>query len=66
MKYLSYEDYVKDTKEFYKDRKLSVPIEFMILSKEYFDIFNGVIEFGAGSKNLTNKPKCNNCTCAHH
>ena len=67
MKYNSYEDYVKDARTYFEGRELKVPVELMILPKNLFDSFCGIIEFGPGSKNLVNKCKCN-CSekCANH
>jgi hypothetical protein len=52
MKYESYEEYIKDAKEYYKDHKLSS--DLLIISEKQFDLFNGVIEFGPGAKKLCN------------
>lgn len=62
MKYNSYKEYVEDAKKFYKNRSgLKVPVERMILSEELFNLFDGVIEFGPGSKDYVNKES--GCTC---
>lgn len=60
MKFETYEDYVKATKEHYSKKQLTIPVDFMVLSKEMFELFNGNITFGAS------KSKCNgdcNCNC---
>ena len=62
MKFESYDEYVKATEEYYKNRELSIPAELMILPEDLFNIFNGVIEFGAGSMDLVNKET--GCTCS--
>ena len=71
MKFNSYEEYVEATKKHFEGKTLTIPADLMILPKSSFDRFGGVIEFGAGGKDLVNKPKCNgdcNCTvkCPNH
>lgn len=56
MKFNSYEEYVKATKEHYSKKEIKIPVDFMVLSKEMFELFNGQIDFGTS--------KCNgNCNC---
>jgi len=66
MKFNNYQEYVEASKEHFKYSKLTVPVELMILSENIFNHFDGVIEFGAGAKQLLNqKSKCNgNCNCS--
>lgn len=62
MKYDSYEQYYNSAVEFYKDKnEIKIPLEYMILTKELFDAFNGYIDFGPGS--VEKKCKCTNCDC---
>lgn len=64
MIYKSYEEYVEATLKHYKNKP--VDANLMVISKKDFDKFNGVIEFGAGSKDLVNKYRgcdCAECKC---
>lgn len=72
MKYDSYEQYYNSAVEYYKDRnELKIPIEYMILTKELFDSFNGHIDFGPGLKSSAKDGQCEgdkdtscpNCDC---
>ena len=51
MKFENYETY-RDaaTKHFGSLKDLKVPVEYMILTREMFDLFNGKIDFGPGYK----------------
>ena len=61
MKFKSYEQYIKHCNHYYQNRELSVPIEHLIVSEDSFNIFNGVINFGAGSEG--EKENCPDCVC---
>ena len=61
MKFSSYDDYVVKTKKFYETRDLKIPIDHLIVSREVFDFFDGVIEWGVGSRCLINSDQ--SCTC---
>ena len=66
MKFENYQEYVNATKEHYSSKKLTINPDLMILPEDIFNKFNGIIEFGAGGKNLVNKPKAKcdgNCSC---
>ena len=63
MKFESYDQYVEAAKIHFNGKLLGVPSELMILPKNLFDKFNGVIEFGPGSKHLLNKKCDGNCKC---
>lgn len=57
MQYASYEEYVKDAKEYYSKKDIKISSDLLILPEKLFNNFGGVIEFGPGSKDLVNK-KC--------
>lgn len=60
MKFETYESYVEAAKKHFASKKdIKVPVEYLILSKELFDLFNGYIQFGVGGCDK----KCDNCTC---
>jgi hypothetical protein len=62
MKYNSYAEYVTDAETYFSKKDLKVPVKSMILPEALFNNFNGIIEFGPGSKNMVNK--CDgNCKC---
>lgn len=55
MKYNTYQDYIEAARKHFEDKKdLKVPVEYMLLSEEMFNLFNGTINFG---------PKQNCCNC---
>lgn len=60
MKYDTYEAYVAAATEYFSNKKdLKVPVEYMIFSKEIFELFNGNIQFGTGCCGDGN---CGDCT----
>lgn len=60
MKYQTYEEYVEAAKNYYSSKKdLKIPVEYMIFSKDMFELFNGNIQFGAG---CCESGSCENCT----
>jgi len=61
MKFNNYKEYVDATKEFYKDRDLTIDPALMVLTKDVFELFDGVIDFGAGSVDLVNQK--DGCKC---
>ena len=64
MKFNSYAEYVEMSKKYFSEKNLTIKPELMILPEEIFNHFGGVIEFGAGGKELVNKPKCGGkCNC---
>lgn len=59
MKFNSYEEYVEATKAHYGNKDIKVPVSFMILSEEMYNLFNGQIDFGTSKTS-----KCDgNCNC---
>lgn len=58
MTFDNYEEYVKATTEYYTKKGFKNP-SLMVLPEKDFEKFKGVIEFGAGSEELTNDYGCN-------
>ena len=49
MKFNNYLEYCEAAKKYFASKSdLKVPAEYMILSQEMFDLFNGRIDFGPG------------------
>jgi hypothetical protein len=64
MKFKTYEEYVGKTKEhFSKNRELKIPVDYMILSEDMFNLFNGDIQFGANDSECECQSKCEKCSC---
>lgn len=62
MKYQTYEQYVEKATAYYSGKKdLKIPVEYMIFTKEMFDLFNGNIQFGDGSNGCCGDGTCANC-----
>jgi len=61
-KYDSYEEYVEAAKKYYEKRDgLKVNVDLMIMTKEVFDLFDGVVDFGPGSSDRVNRE--DGCRC---
>lgn len=59
MKFDTYEEYIEKAKEHYSKKDIKIPVEYMFLSEEMFNLFNGSIQFGVSSC----EQKCQDCTC---
>lgn len=61
MKFESYQEYEKAAREYFSTKDLKIPVEYMILSLEMFNMFNGNISFGPGTQNTEGCENCENC-----
>ncbi len=59
MKYESYAEYVKAATEYFsKKEELTIPVEYMLLSEDMFNLFKGDIKFGQTNPNAPQKTGC--------
>ena len=64
MKFNTYSEYVSAAMSHFGSKtNLKVPPEYMILSEEMFNLFNGSINFGTGEEPTDSKGGCQNGRC---
>lgn len=62
MKFKSYQEYIEAATEYFSGKtNLKVPVEYMLLSEEMYNLFNGDIKFGAGEDKSTEKTGNGGC-----
>jgi len=64
MKFDTYTDYVNTAQAHFSSKtNLKVPPEYMILSEEMFNLFNGTISFGTGDTSSKGCCQDGQCKC---